>query len=85
LGSGLNYSGREERLQSRLLDNAEQPIGLDHNLSSADQEIQREINSVSNQIAEAEGDLRRAQQSARDLNSSIRTEERRLREEDNRT
>lgn len=62
----------------------EQGVGVDGNLTSADSELQRELNSINQQLGEAEGNLSQAQQRKNSLRTVIAEEERRQREEERR-
>ena len=79
--NGIHYSNRERALQNLLTEGNEQPLGTDRSLTASDQEIERELSSVENQIAEAERELARAMQRSDDLNNSIQAEERRMQED----
>lgn len=82
IGNAIRYSGREGNLRSRLIpDGREHAIGSDSNLTSADADIGREISHVQSQISQARSDLDSARQLQNDLNSQIRAEEQRLRQE----
>jgi prefoldin subunit 5 len=81
LNSGIRYSSRDSQLNAILSGKDERTVGVDSSLTSADSDLQREINTVQNRISELERELATAQQNVTSTRAAITAEERRIREE----
>ena len=81
LGGGIEYTGKNAQIHSVLAGKAEGSLGADSNLTSADDELQKELNSIDNKIGEAENALASAKRKAAETKSAITAEEKRQREE----
>jgi prefoldin subunit 5 len=81
LENAIEYAGKEGQLDSIFSGKEERAVGGDGNLSSADSEIVRELNSIDRQISEAESSLATAKSKISSIKSAIAAEEQRQREE----
>ena len=81
LDSAIDYQGKNNLLRAILSGKNEGLVGTDNDLTSADGELKRELNSIDRQIADSEGDLLTAKSRVSNIKADIAAEERRQREE----
>ena len=82
LSYGYNCPDKNGSVQSIFSGKTDGGLG-DGNLSSADRELQNELNDINRRIGETETALSRAKSEVSNTKSAISAEERRLREEAN--
>lgn len=80
LDSAIDYSGKDGQLHGILSGKDERSVGSDNSLSSADSELQRELNDINRKLGEAESNLSAAKRKVGDVKAAIAAEERRQRE-----
>jgi hypothetical protein len=81
LESAIEYSSKESLLDAILSGKEEGALGTDFNLTSADSELQRELNDINRKISDTEYAINDAKNRISSIKSAIEIEERRQREE----
>jgi len=81
LDAAIDYAGKDSQLNAILSGKDEITLGSDNNLTSADGELQNELNAINRQLGEAENALNNAKRKVSETQSAIAAEERRRREE----
>lgn len=84
LESGIEHSAKDSWLDAIFAGKNEQTVGADPNLTFADRDLQREIDNIDCQLAEANANLSKAQNNAGNCRNAIAAEESRQREEQER-
>lgn len=78
LDMGINYSGRDSQINSIFSNKNDKGFG-DSNVSSANNELQRELNDIDRKIEEAQRELNRAKERVKEYKSAVAVEKAHLR------
>ena len=81
LNDGIGYIEKNAQVASILTGKTERSVGSDNNLTFADSELQKELNSTDSKISEAENALATAKRNVNETRTAIAAEEQRQREE----
>ena len=77
LGSAVGYSGKDSQLNAILSGKDERTVGSDNCLTSADGDLQRELNDIGGKTTDTNNALAAAKRNAADYKSAVSAEEKR--------